>query len=315
MKFCPKLVSEINFEPDAVLPCCNIHRKTVPHFPYGGGAVDLEAYGRHVADNAVLLRQGKVCAGCEELLDVADGPDPAFSGPLKAVSINHYRFVCNCRCVYCTCWKGLRPPEYSIMPALRSLTASGVTAPRDTVFVWGGGEPSILREFEEACAYLCAQGYIQRVHTNAIRYSPSLEMLLKEGRGQVNSSIDAGSAAVFRKIKGVDRWNNVLETLRRYREAAVIPPQLSVKFIIFEANNAMAEIAKFFAVCEDVGINHVIWSFDFREVNAGKVSEKTLLAAAYFSHLGKMANMILEPFFVTGEHLASVAALECEHFG
>lgn len=315
MLYCSKLAHEINFEPDAALPCCDIQRTTVPRFPYSGGAFDLDAYRAFAAKSSALLREGKVCAGCDELLDVPDNSLPLEMGRISAVSLNHNRFVCNCRCVYCGCWKQPKVPAYSILPAVKRLLHSGAVSPEETIFVWGGGEPSVLGEFEETASLLSGQGYRQRIHTNAIRHSPAMETLLRLGRGQVNSSLDAGCAATFKAIKGVDRWDKVLDTLRRYVAAAKAAPLVSLKYIIFEANNATAEISRFFEVCGDLGVNHVIWSFDFNESNAGKITEKSVVAAAWFVHRAALAGMLCEPFFVTADLLARVAAMRETHFG
>lgn len=315
MKFCSKLAYEINFEPTAVLPCCNIQRATVPRFPYDGGLFDLDAYRAFVAESFALLQEGRVCAGCDELRDVPDGSAPVELGRLQAVSLNHNRFVCNCRCVYCDCWKQPKVPAYSILPAVKRLVASGATVPDETIFVWGGGEPSVLGEFEETVSLLNGHGYRQRVHTNAIRHSPAMEELLRQGKGQVNSSLDAGSAATFKAIKGVDRWDKTLDTLRKYVEAARAAPLVSLKYIIFEANNTTAEITRFFDVCADLGVNHVIWSFDFNESNAGRVSDKSVVAAAYFLYRAALSGMLCEHFFVANDLLARVEAMREKHFG
>ncbi len=314
MHYCAKLAHEINFEPDAVLPCCNIQRTAVPRFPYYGGPFDLDAYRAFVAESFVKLRAGEICAGCYVLQINPHGAAPEGPGALEAVSLNHNRFVCNCRCIYCDCWKQPRIPAYSILPAVRCLLHSGAAAPDRTIFVWGGGEPSVLNEFEETVSLLYGQGYRQRVHTNAIRHSPAIEELLRQGRGQGNSSLDAGAAATFKEIKGVDRWDKTLETLRRYVAAAKAAPLVSLKYIIFEANNATAEISRFFEVCAALGVNHVMWSFDFNESNAGGVTDKSLVGAAYFVHRAALSGMLCESFFVSPDLLAKVEALREGHF-
>ena len=49
MRICFKLFNDINFEPDAVQPCCNVHWIHVPRFPFSGGKLDMHAYAQHIS--------------------------------------------------------------------------------------------------------------------------------------------------------------------------------------------------------------------------------------------------------------------------
>ena len=55
MKFCLNLCNDINFEPDAVQPCCNVHAIAVPRFPFTGGRLDMAAYARPVSYTHLTL--------------------------------------------------------------------------------------------------------------------------------------------------------------------------------------------------------------------------------------------------------------------
>lgn len=70
------------------------------------------------------------------------------------------------------------------------------------VFSWGGGEPSILKGFEEASLWVTERRYWQNVHTNALRFSPAIAFLPQAQRGEINISLDSGTAETSQKVKG-----------------------------------------------------------------------------------------------------------------
>lgn len=88
---------------------------------------------------------------------------------------------------------------------------------------FGGGEPTLLPEFEDIIRLLLDyKFYDLRVHTSGIKYSPILERGIREGRLRVIVSVDAGSAETFKKIKQVDAYNIVRENIRKYASAQVL---------------------------------------------------------------------------------------------
>lgn len=317
MKFCHHLCNAVNFEPEAVQPCCNVHWLSVPRFPFSGGPLDMPAYAAHIRKVVGRMQSGELCAGCPELLD--DVAAPGAEHPLgtilfRTVSLNMHRHMCDCRCVYCDLWRG-GTRAYPVLPALRSLAAQQVLHP-DCVFSWGGGEPGILPEFEEAGRWILENGWAQYVHTNALRCSPAIEAVLRAGMGAVNVSLDSGTPATYRAVKGVDGFARVTDTLARYRAAAGEDVRrITAKYIVFEINNAIPEIERFFEICAALDIRSVQFSLDFREVNGAGPSAKTLLAAAFFRHRALAAGMWCEPFFIDAPWLARIEDLGARHFG
>ena len=125
----------------------------------------------------------------------------------RSVSINMHRQ-----------WRG-HGAGYAILPVLRNLEEQKVLR-RDCFFSWGGGEPGILPDFEEASQWILHNGWPQYVHTNALRFSPAIAALLREGKGGVNVSLDSASPEVYRAVKGVDGFTRVTANIERYRAAA-----------------------------------------------------------------------------------------------
>ena len=301
MQYCRFLVQDINLEPAAVQPCCDVHGVEVPHFPFAGGYLDMSAYAAHVAKCLERLHTDgdRLCRGCHELatLEGTEDSDRVLSvGPFRSVSINAHRYLCNCRCVYCTLWRGGHA-GYPVLPVLKSLHAQQVLH-SDCVFSWGGGEPSLLHDFEESSAWIRGHGWWQYIHTNALRFSPAIAELLRLGRGVINVSLDSGSPEVYHRVKGVPRFDQVCDHLKRYMEAAAHKDDIRLKYIIFEPNNSPVEVEKFFSICSRLGVSVVEYSLNFKELNGAGPSENTLICAAFFQARARALGLSCVPFFV-----------------
>ena len=300
MKGCSYLTDDINFEPASIQPCCNTRGITVPSLPFTGGRVDMRAYAEHIHAVFTALQNGSpLCAGCPHLLDVDTGEDRQHlkvNIQFRTVSMNQHRHLCNCRCVYCTLWEK-SSQAYAILPALKSLWQQQVLS-ENCFFSWGGGEPSILREFEEASRWILEKGFHQYIHTNALRYSPTIAEILTIAKGGVNVSLDSVDPETYKAVKGVDGFARVTENLRRYIDAAADKDAVHVKYIIFALNNQWDIIDAFFDLCRELGVRNVQFSFDFREINSGELSDASLGAALLFLHNAKQLSMRCTPFFV-----------------
>lgn len=295
MQFCDKLLTEINFEPHALSPCCNTGNREIPAFPYNGGPIDLSAYARHIEDTISSLQADTtLCRNCSHLKNVDQLP--GMSGQFSAVSINMHRFFCNCKCVYCGLWK---TPEkgkgYDVLPGLKSLAEQNALA-NNCFLSWGGGESSILPSFEEATRWIMAKGYTQHTHTNALKFSDALAESLSAKKGLMTVSLDSGNRKTYERVKGVDGFDKVYANLQKY--ASLGPDSVILKYIVFAANNSLRDIKDFFDIVGKLKIRNIELSFNFIEINGNSLSEKTIMAAAYFCIYAKTHNLNLSPFFI-----------------
>ena len=231
MKICPLLFGDLNLEPAALQPCCDVHGGEVPAFPFSGGELDLRAYAAHIGRCMARLQQDgdQLCRGCQKLVELPDGSLSELKLEFKSVSINVHRYLCNCKCVYCDLWKHReRGVGYPVLPVLESLSAQHALA-SDCFISWGGGEPSIFKDFEKASLWAANQGYWQHVHTNALRFSPAIAHLLRERKGEINISLDSGSPEIYQKVKGVDGFSAVWKNLGRYVAEAPDGQKITLK--------------------------------------------------------------------------------------
>lgn len=83
MKFCSMLCNDINFEPNAVQPCCSVRAIEVPRFAFSGGALDMAAYGAHIQNIVERLQEGgELCRNCPHLVDIPVEEDAFYAVPV-----------------------------------------------------------------------------------------------------------------------------------------------------------------------------------------------------------------------------------------
>ena len=311
MKFCYKFLTDINFEPSCIQPCCNVHGIIVPQFEFHGGAVNMKDYTKFIEECLENIQSGSsICKGCPELYDIDESKllGKIISTKFNAVSFNMHRYLCNCRCTYCDLWKK-NQVGYKILPALKSLQDQSVLQD-DCFFSWGGGEPTIQPDFEDTSLYIASISKQQYIHTNAIKFSPNISHLLSENYAKINISLDSSSPKTYKAVKGVDAYNKVINNIIEYRKKSS-DTAIELKYIIFDMNNSISEIESFLVFASrTLQIKNVQFSFDFREVNKKAISYTSLLAAAFFIKRAKDLNLNPIPFFVNLDILKKIIKIQ-----
>lgn len=302
MKFCPQLLSAMNFEYDGIIPCCTAFAQKVPLFPYGEkGRISRDAYKTFIRDVLADLNSAEptLCLGCEYLEDVE--AFPSLEPELRLLQLNKHRYICNCRCLYCEFWKTPKRSPGDMWPYVDSLMEQGMLH-NDCRVDWGGGEPTILKEFEPLAGHIFEKGYRQVFFTNAVNYSDTIAAILQDGMGIVESSLDAASPEVFAAIKGKDFFAKVLTNITAY--CAVNPKAVELKYIICNQNCQLSEIEGFLRICAELSVGKALLSL---RLPIMKYTEARIYeAAAFFLEKGKELGLHCETQAIPPSHLAIV---------
>jgi GT2 family glycosyltransferase/Flp pilus assembly protein TadD len=160
---------------------------------------------------------------------------------------------CNSKCVFCTSHTQNEVSSYSAIPFIRDFIDNGLINP-DCLFDYGGGEPTINRYFKETFTFLSDKNYRQRVNTNSIQYSEYLAEALRNGLCSIRTSVDAGTRETYKRVKGVDKFDQVWDSLKKYRLAGT---NVIVKYIIFNYNSNKADVNGFIDRCVENGIQTI----------------------------------------------------------
>ena len=182
------------------------------------------------------------CFGCPvlESKEWKDLEDEKFDH----ISIEHHA-KCNMRCTYCNeTYYGGNLAKYDIKSSLKELVEKNLL--RDDLQVaWGGGEPTIVKDFSKLLSFVnnSMNPKTQRFFTNAINYSEEIAELLKNNKGSVTTSVDAGTVETFKKVRKVNQYEKVLKNLKKYYDCS--PNNLVIKYILTEDNSSYEEINSF----------------------------------------------------------------------
>lgn len=162
----------------------------------------------------------------------------------KYLSLEHHS-VCNLKCSYCSdTYYGGKQPAYDVKALV-----SGIDLSEAHTVVWGGGEPTIGKDFDDIVDTIPIK---QRVLTNAVKYSPKVAELLAQDRITITTSVDAGTSFTFAKVRGVDKLAKVMENLSKY--AAIRPENVTVKYIFTVDNSTSREVNQFCMLVKAYGL-------------------------------------------------------------
>ena len=186
-----------------------------------------------------------------------------------------YHSLCNLKCVYCSPkYYGGKKPLFDVKNFVQSLVDNNFLADIKSV-VWGGGEPTIEKSFDEAILHLSKHINIkQMVITNALHYSASLQNLINKSKTHIATSIDSGSETKFKEIRGVDGLHKVLTNLNSY--AKFSPQNINIKYILMPQNSSKSELDGFVELIKRYDLlkcNFHI-SCNFNEAQVGKMITK-----------------------------------------
>ena len=266
---CNWIAHGLNFEPGHVEMCClRCHvggGNVIVQNPYRGEPIDWEEFFKLKEKFINENKEGKIdprCEGCFNLEKKSwDDQNKYFS----YIHFNHWTH-CNSKCRYCFTDYNKEffntYQHYSVLPVIKDMFEKNLFRPGGEI-TFAGGEPTILTEFEELLNFILDNTHdvSMRIHTSVIKYSPAIARGVKEGRIYVVVSLDSGTRQVFKDIKGVDAFDKVVETTRRYAEMQTGNRHdlVSTKFIFFpEYNDSIEEVEKWLQVTQKTGTKAVI---------------------------------------------------------
>jgi organic radical activating enzyme len=236
---CPWIEGGLVFFPQSLHACCIAHHDgrgwPVLVEKFAGESLPLEEIlvGRQ---NLIVSNQkpehDPACRGCSFLQKRRWKP--------KKFLFDHLNFShftrCNLKCTYC--WS-TQPgfvhvtENVNLVPFLKMMIEKGLLARHSSV-LWGGGEPTILPEFESMFSLLANHGAFQTLNTNAVLKSKVILQWLPVSRFKVVVSIDAGTPETYQKIKGANAFAKVWANVREY--AHIGRQRVFVKYLFDDHN-------------------------------------------------------------------------------
>ncbi len=313
-KLCKYIVDSLYVAPNEIRACCQ-------RFFYNGEMrgdaklLDITEGVTPTAEDIKLSREKifneiqndkkKDCEGCKYLYETDEKPN--FSSKINHLSVEHHS-VCNLRCSYCseTYWGGKRS-KYNVSEFIGYLASEDSFEDCRQV-VWGGGEPTLDKSFEEIVNKInqsVSPKVYHRVFTNSVRYSDPLKKFIDIGLVKITTSVDAGTHETFFKVRGRKKFEDVFSNLEKYSRK--FPNHVTIKYIFTDDNLSIQELDSFVDECIKHELNDCCYqiSMNYKEE---KVSEEYLYSIAYL--FGKLTSNNIQRVFLDDHIMARLTSLD-----
>lgn len=280
MNFCSELNNVLTFFPDAIRSCCILGNIGPVYFKDYDGNVknfDFNLLQEKKREYFKYLSEGNFsnlpCENCIYLKEKKT--EDEYSDQFELIYLNNWT-QCNCGCYYCDrleyskgkITKGkVKSEYYDILPIIKGLYKHNLLNKEKLRVVFHGGDLSVLKEFEPLVKLFLKEG-VHKIDfsSNNILFQPLISKCLKQNIASLNMALDSGTRETYKKIKKVDKFNDVIKNLKRYvKESKQDNPEINVKFIILKGmNDNEFEISKFIETMVSIGIKRVSLHLEHR---------------------------------------------------
>jgi poly(ribitol-phosphate) beta-N-acetylglucosaminyltransferase len=217
------------------------------------------------------------CTGCPWLR--RDVWKPLDKLEISHISIEHHT-ICNLKCIYCSkIYYGGRKAAYDIKRLFEKLSSNNAISKKLSL-VWGGGEPILLKSFDDVFSTITDQykPIHNNVFTNATIYSKTLEKYLGNHKATITTSIDAGNVETYKAIRGRDKFHTVFENLKKYHGAG--GDNITIKYILMRENASEQELSAFAVKIKEYGLENC--SFQISSNFKDEAITNEIAKAAFF---------------------------------
>lgn len=205
------------------------------------------------------------CKGCHWIEEFDENSEEQFLSDFEPyidmIWLGHFN-DCNAKCIYCMSFEAISKnkmtKDYGVHVVLKEMLDKKIynleKNPKAHLS-FSMGEPTLLKDFDSLINMFVKKGNKHfAIYTNAIKHSKMLEKLLKQDdvRISIVVSLDSGSREIYKKVKLVDKFDDVCKNIKKYALAAnsANPVAVGVKYIIIpKINDTIEEIDKFFDLC------------------------------------------------------------------
>lgn len=266
---------------------------------YTGQKIDWQKFFKIKNRLRKIQKEGKTIPYCEGCIYLHE-EEWNQSNIIHSININNW-IKCNANCVYCDRHEYLKYKEYKIYPIIKDLIKNNyLQNPADITIA--GGEPTITRDFDKTIKLLIKNNISPvRILTNAIKYNKNIEMGLKKGLVNILVSTDSGTRETYKKIKLVDKHNDVWKNISRYTKHQQIDSLVKTKFIIIPSiNDNKQEIKEFIIKNQQSNIKNTLIDIEIswfsKNINASEKLKLLYELYIYAKKYGQESGVNVLPF-------------------
>ena len=180
------------------------------------------------------------CNGCVNLVEYHWDNNYFFNN----LHFNH-SLLCSLNCNFCVQRKiatDRQIASYETLPICKEIVKKKLLDPAGYIF-WAGGEPTIIKDFEESLDMMVEYGVGNEIATNSTVFSNAIHKNLGPYKKlSMKTSIDCGTRETFLKMKGKDSFDAVWANLTKYAATGGL---VSAKYIISNDNVDIKDLEGF----------------------------------------------------------------------
>lgn len=259
-KCCEHILGSIDLGPDG-FKYCNEVWEGPEYISYTEDNAFVKNEQRRL-DIIKNLQQDRIPEKCQLCPWLKEDDWKEFDNKIYKITVFNWKH-CNAACFYCSVHstfseKVQKSEYYDSLPIVQKLIDEDRITP-DSFIAFMGGEPTTLEEFPEIVKMLLGKGCKIEVLTNGIKYDPVISELLKAGNNSICISLDCGLKESYKRIKRVDKFNEVTENIKRYiAEAGDNSNKVKIKYIIMpRVNDNKKEIDAWLDFCKEAGVKTI----------------------------------------------------------
>lgn len=211
------------------------------------------------------FRNGEIYPNCNGCMELKEWDVPISEPKLKILMLQYWT-KCNSNCIYCYTANDKKyyntKKNYNFYPILKKLIQEDIID-KNGIANFSGGEVSCLKEFKKVVKLLNTLNYFIVINTSGVKYEKIIEERLKKGNSCIVISVDAGSKAIFEKIKRVKTFDKVWKNIAKYAKNQSLSHLVNIKYIIIPGiNDNEQEINLWLDNCKKAGVHNVILGID-----------------------------------------------------
>lgn len=296
---CYYLESGITFLPHELGFCCDRQSPaTVQPMADASKTVDafLEARDRVIRENQ---KNDPPCKGCSLFQNCGQT-----DGKIQYINFGVHNY-CQFACTYCVL-QGVnaqdknKPENYDALEIAKELKRRGLLS-KSLHISLASGEISIHPKRNEYYDFIEENAATADFSSNAGKFDARLAHILSlTPKNALIVSIDCGTPETFRRVRGVDMFEQVISNLAEYRKYSI---SVLPKYILLDENYEDKDLFGFVQICKDLKAPRMIITGDSRKTWDYKKSmgyEEHIVSAAIKLVEKAVENHIFISFF---EHL------------
>ena len=185
----------------------------------------------------------------------------------------HLTNRCNIKCHYCMFkdrHDNLQMSHVDALSVIRELADMNVKA----VTFSGGGEPTIHSNLNSVVSFTKHLGMDAGLITNGV----VLDTFVLNYLTWIRFSVDASDASMYRKIKGVNKFNDVIRNIKRavaYKQECNLDTTIGFQAILGEENYCYVD--EMIELAQTLGVDY----FQYRPIERGASQEKPIVLGKY----------------------------------